>query len=66
MRVRVSKLANFSAFQTVFAKQDASIISYFLPETIKDGAPVSRIVVTDFGKAILIAIARVFANCTDC
>lgn len=63
--VCVSKVGNFPAFQMVSAKQDASIISYFLSEIIRNGAPTPRIVVSDFGKAILIAAARAFANCTD-
>jgi len=49
----------------ISTKQDASTISYFLSEILRDGAPAPRIVVTDFCKAILIAIARVFANCAD-
>lgn len=61
----VSEFGNFPAFQMVSAKQDASIISYFLSEIVRDGAPIPRIVVTDFGKAILIAVARTFANCLD-
>lgn len=53
--VCVSKLGNFPVFQMVSAKQNASMISYFLSEIIRDGAPIPPIVVTDFGKAILIA-----------
>lgn len=49
----------------VSAKQDASMISYFLSEIVRDGAPIPPIVVTDFGKAILIATARIFAKCID-
>lgn len=63
--VCVSELGNFPVFQMVSAKQDASLISYFLSEIVRDGAPIPRIVVTDFEKAILIAIARIFANCID-
>ncbi|EFN66884.1 120.7 kDa protein in NOF-FB transposable element, partial [Camponotus floridanus] len=63
--VCVSELGNFPAFQMISAKQDASMISYFLSEIIRDGAPIPKIVVTDFGKAILIAIAHIFANCID-
>lgn len=61
----VSKVGNFPTFQMVSAKQDASTISYFLAEIIRCGSPIPRLVVTDFGKAILIAIARAFANCMD-
>jgi len=49
----------------ISTKQDASTISYLLSEILRDGASAPRIVVTDFCKAILIAIARVFANCDD-
>lgn len=63
--VCVSQLENFPTFQMVSAKQDVSIISYFLSEIIKSGAPTPRTVVTDFGKAILIAVSRIFANCID-
>lgn len=68
----VSELGNFPAFQMVSAKQDAFIISYFLSEILRDDVPIPRIidfnkvtVVTDFNKAILIAVARTFANCLD-
>lgn len=60
----VSELGNFPVFQ-VSTKQDASTISYFLSEIVRADAPIPRIVVTDFGKAILITIARIFANCID-
>lgn len=63
--VCVSNLGNFPAFQMLSAKQDASIISFFFSEIVRDGAPVPPIVITDFGKAILIAVARVFAGCTN-
>lgn len=63
--VCVSDLGNFPSFQMISAKQDASIISYFLSEIVRAGAPAPRMVVADFSKAILIAIARVFANCVD-
>lgn len=63
--VCVSDLGNFPSFQMISAKQDASIISYFLSEILRAGAPAPRIIVTDFSKAILIAIARAFANCAD-
>ncbi|KAL0107450.1 hypothetical protein PUN28_015788 [Cardiocondyla obscurior] len=49
----------------ISAKQDAAIISYFFFEIIRNGAPQPRTVVTDFGKAILNAVARAFANCAD-
>lgn len=66
INVYVSQLKNFPAFQIVSAKQDASIINYFFFEIIKDDAPTSRIVVIEFGKAILLtAVARIFANCID-
>ncbi|CAL1677483.1 unnamed protein product [Lasius platythorax] len=64
--VCVSEFSNFPAFQMISAKQDASIIiSYFLSEIVRNGAPIPKIVVTDFGKAILIAVARIFGNCID-
>ena len=49
----------------VSAKQDASLISYSLSEIIRDGAPVPRIVITDFEQAISIAVTRVFSGCIN-
>ena len=49
----------------ISTNQNASTISYFLSEILREGAPTPRAVVTDFSKAILIAIARVFANCAN-
>lgn len=49
----------------ISAKQDASLISYFFTEILRDGAPVPQIVITDFGKAILIAVARAFSGCVN-
>lgn len=61
----VSDFGNFPSFQMISPKQDASIISYFLSQIFRDGTPAPRAVVTDFSKTILIAVARVFANCVD-
>jgi len=60
----VSDVGNFPVFQMVSTKQDASMISHFFSEIIRDGAPIPRMVVSDFGKAILIEIARIFAGCS--
>jgi len=49
----------------VSSKQDASLITYFLFKIIRSGARVPRIATSDFGRAILVALARVFANYAD-
>jgi len=48
----------------VSTKQDAAMITYFFLSILANGAPLSRMVVTDF-KALLIAISKAFANCSD-
>lgn len=52
-------------FQMISAKQDASLITYFLLEIRRAGATVPSVVITDFGRAILVALARAFADCAD-
>ena len=54
----------FPAFHMVSAKQDAQAITDFLAQ-IRKRVPAPRMTVSDFSMAILIAIARVFANCVD-
>lgn len=49
----------------VSSKQDASIITYFLSEIIRSGARIPQIATSDFGIAILVALAKTFANCAD-
>lgn len=61
----VSDVGNFPIFQMVSTKQDASMISYFFSEIIRDGVPIPRMVVSDFGKAILNAVARIFSGCSN-
>lgn len=56
---------SISVFQMVSSKQDASLITYFLFKIIRSGARVLRIATSDFGRAILVALARVFANYAD-
>lgn len=52
-------------FQMVSTKQDASIIIYFFLSILADGAPSPRMVVTDFSKALVMAVSKAFANCVD-
>jgi len=46
-------------------KHDAALITYFLLEMLRSGAPIPRIAVCDFSKAILIALSRAFAKSAD-
>jgi len=46
-------------------KHDAALITYFLLEILRSGAPIPRIAVCDFSKAILIALSRAFARSAD-
>jgi len=43
----------------------AALITYFLLEILRSGAPIPRIAVCNFSKAILIALSRVFARSAD-
>jgi len=52
-------------FQMISAKQDASLLTYFLLEIRRAGAAVPSVIVTDFSRAILVALARAFADCAD-
>ena len=52
-------------FQMVSTKQDAAMITYFFLSILADGAPLPRMIVTDFSKALLMAVSKVFANCAD-
>lgn len=49
----------------VSTKQHASQISFFLLEILRSGVPIPPLVVSDFEKAILLAVARIFGNCRD-
>ena len=50
-------------FQIIFAKQDASLLTFFLLEIWRAGATVPSVIVIDFSRAILVALARAFADC---
>lgn len=52
-------------FQMVSTKQDAAMITYFFLSILTDGAPLPRIVVIDFSKALLITVSKAFANCAN-
>lgn len=61
----VTSKGSFPAFQMVSTKQHASQILFFLLEILRSGVPIPPLVVSDFGKAILLAVARIFGNCRD-
>ena len=62
----VCKTKNFSfpASHMISSKQDAQTITDFLAQIKKHVLP-PRKVISDFGNAIIIAVAKVFANCID-
>jgi len=51
-------------FQMISAKQDA-LLTYFLLEMRRTGATVPSVTVTDYSRAILVALARAFSDCAD-
>lgn len=61
----VTNKGSFPVFQMISSKQHASQISFFLLEILRSGAPIPPLVVSNFGKAILVAVARIFGNCRD-
>lgn len=63
--VLVTETNSTPVFQMVSTKQDATIITYFFLSILADGALSPRIVVIDFSKALLMAISKAFANCSD-
>lgn len=52
-------------FQMISTKQDAALLTYFLLEIRRAGATVPSVVVSDYSRAILAALARAFADCAD-
>lgn len=52
-------------FQIISTKQDVAFLMYFLFEIRRAVAAVPSVTVTDFSRAILIALARAFADCVD-
>jgi len=52
-------------FQMISADHKSMHIAYFLRKIISKGNQVPRMVVCDFGWAILIAVAEIFAKCSD-
>lgn len=52
-------------FQMISTKQDAALLTYFLLEIRRAGAAVPSVTITDFSRAILVALARAFADCAD-
>jgi len=61
----VSEKESIPVFQMTSCKHDAALITYFLLEILSSGAPIPRIAVCDFSKAILIALSRAFARSAD-
>lgn len=59
--VSVSSTGSFPVFQCISAAQDAAAITYFLFHVAKNN-PSPRTVVCDFGRALLIAVARAFCG----
>lgn len=56
---------SFPEFQMLSMRQDAVIITMFFSDLLRLGAPKPRLIVCDFSRAILIAIVRTFADCSD-
>lgn len=52
-------------YQMLSARHDASFLTFFFSEIVRSKAPIPKIMVTDFSKALLIAVARAFASCSD-
>lgn len=52
-------------FQMISTKQDAALLTYFLLEIRRVGAPIPSIVVVDHSRAMLTALARAFSNCSN-
>lgn len=52
-------------FQMLSTKHDAALLTYFLLEIRRAGATVPSVVVTDYSRALLVALARAFADCAD-
>lgn len=52
-------------FQMIFTKQDAALLTYFLLEIRRTAATVPSVVITDHSRAMLVALARAFADCAD-
>lgn len=56
---------SFPVFQMISADHKSMHIAYFLRKILSQGNSAPRMVVCDFGWAILIAVAEVFAKCID-
>lgn len=61
----VTENGSVPVFQMVSTAQNSAIITFWLLEMLRDGSPVPRMVVCDFGRAILTAVAKAFAYCCD-
>ena len=61
----ITNKGSVPVFQMVSADQTALAIGYFLWFILSKGAPILLIVVTDFGWALLPAVAKVFGMCHD-
>lgn len=61
----VSNDGSIPVFQMVSADHKAMHIAYFLQKIISAGNEPPRMVVCDFGWAILIAVAQIFGKCID-
>lgn len=53
------------AFQMISTKHDAALLTYFLIEIQRAGVTVPSVSVTDYSKAMLVTLARAFADCAD-
>lgn len=49
----------------ISSKQDTALLTYFLLDICRTGATVPSVVTTDHSRAILVALARAFADCAD-
>lgn len=52
-------------FQMVSADQRSLVIAHFLRQILSKGAPSPPIVVCDFGRALVNAVAEIFGRCSD-
>jgi len=59
------KKRGIPVFQMISAKQNAALLTYFLLEMRRTGATVSSVTVTDYSRAILVALARAFSDRAD-
>ena len=63
--VLVTKDGSVPTFQMVSADQRSIIVAGFFSHILAANAPIPQNVVTDFGWSLLIAVARIFNQCTS-